>query len=484
MPEPNMLAGVYDSLTKPIRDKPISSLVFFVVCLAVGVFLTKWLPERPELWQQALVTLLLVFPSAGIILSLHRLLVMRDEPSRLTNPAVLEGIKKSFVGRDEDAEALSNLILSSCQVWLNGDSGVGKSVLLQKAIVPEYDNRKIPVVYLNSWRGDWEEAPARAILAKLDKTTKGNTLDLLSRVLSAASDLVIILDQFDEFQIEHRNRFIPANGQVISRAQLEDRNRFFRILNSAVRERRVRCVFVTRRDVEWGKRVVLFEEADEFFLKRLAKNIVEGEIRRIIPSEAVSNPGNGWDELREQLCNDLGDDGILPVQMRFAVLGLEELRHNLTQPAYFRIGRVTGLISVYIEREVRRVAGDKSLAVALFFLLNQLVTPDGKSTVAISEEELLRPFPEGLRQRVIRALEELEQRDIVRRVLSPDGTVLWRLDHDYLAGPVREIARRQVPEQWELKERHQRYVASRSWQKPLRLAGPVTIARLTRAWCF
>lgn len=367
-------------------------------------------------------------------------------------------------------------------------TGVGKSVLLQKAILHRLKERNVEAVYLNSWRGDWELAPASAVLKALNAPGDGNPLDRLAQVLAAGPERVIILDQFDEFQIDHRDKFIPARGQVVSRAQLESVNRFFRILNSAVRERRVRWVFVTRRDVEWGKRAVLSEEAEEFFLKRLEKNVVEGEIARVVPPDAVEHPENGWDGLRQRLCSDLAEEGVLPgvlpVQMRFAVLGLDELRHNLTVSAYLRIGGVPGLISRYIEREVRRVAEERAIAQLLFPLLDRLVTPDGKSTVPVPAEELLQPIPEDLRPAVSNALEDLKRSDIMRTVLNQDGVLLWRLDHDYLAGPVREISRRQLPEQWELRDRLQRYLAARHWQKPLKLADPIVVVRLTRARLF
>jgi Novel STAND NTPase 1 len=292
MPEPSLLGGVFDTLTKPIRQRPIRSLVFFValLCLGIGLF-SRPVLKMPEPLHQTLATLLFVLPSAGIILSLHRLVVMRDEPSQLKDPAVLDRIKESFVGREEDTRSLTNLICTSYQVWLNGDSGVGKSVLLRKAILPELEKRKIPIIYLNSWRGDWEQTPASVVLEKLGKRPNGGSMDLLSRELGTSRDLVIIFDQFDEFQIEHRDKFIPPHGSVISRAQLEQTNQFFRILNSAVREQHVRCVFVARRDVEWGKRVVLFDDAAEFFLRRLPSNIVEAEIGRIVPRDAPHEPG-------------------------------------------------------------------------------------------------------------------------------------------------------------------------------------------------
>ena len=448
MADPTYLGPVFDKLVEPIHERPVASLLFFSALLTAGYVGQTRVPIPPE-FRTVLISLLFAIPFVGFILSLHRLLVMREDPSSLKNPVVLEGIKQSFVGRDEDTKNLTDLILNSYQVWLNGDSGVGKSVLLQKAILPALKERNVEAVYLNSWRGDWEFAPASAILAKLNQGTDGDVLVQLEQVLAATPGRVIVLDQFDEFQIEHRDKFIPAHGQVISHAQLEASNRFFRILNSAIQAHRIRCVFVTRRDVEWGKRPVLSQEADEFFLKRLEKNVVEGEIVRIVPDDAVEHPENGWKGLRERLCSDLTEGGILPVQMRFAVLGLDELRHSLTVSAYLRLGAVPGLISRYIEQEVRRVAGDRALALALFPLLDRLVAPDGKATMPLPEDGLLKSVPGDLKPGVMAALQELERRDIVRRVPTTDGSVSWRLDHDYLAGPVREISRRQLPEQFE-----------------------------------
>jgi hypothetical protein len=167
--------------------------------------------------------------------------------------------------------------------------------------------------------------------------------------------------------------------------------------------------------------------------------------------------------------------------MRFAVLGLDELRHRLTVSDYIKIGGVRGLISRYIEREVRRVAGNKALALILFPLLERLVTPDGESTAPLSQDELLQLVVKHRVDNIVRLLRELEDRDIVRRVLDPDGTIFWRLDHDYLAAPVREISRRQLPEHWELKDRLQRFDAAPLWQKPVKLGNPLALLRFTRA---
>jgi len=477
---------VYDSLTKPIRGRPVSSLLFFVALLAAGYFGQKHLPI-PDQYRSVVQPLLIAIPAAGVVLCLHRLLVMRNDPSRLTDTSVLENIKHSFVGRDDDADDLTALILSPAtyQVWLNGDSGVGKSLLLQKAVLPRLAERKVETIYLNSWRGDWQSAPAAAILAQLNDSATGDLFDRLTRVLASPPVHVIILDQFDEFQIEHRDKFIPERGLVIKRDQLEACNRFFSILNAATRRHRVRCVFVSRLDVDWVKRTVLLEnEAEEKILTRLQRSVVEGAIAAVVPADKVERPQNGWDDLRQRLCADLAEYGVLPIQMRFAVLGLAELRSHLTVSAYLRIGGVSGLVSRYVEGEVRRVAAGGSMAATLFSLLDWLVTLEGNATAAVTQDELLKPIAEGSRQEVLKALEALKGRDIVRTVSNQDGTLLWRLDHDYLAAPVRAISRRQLPERWEVKDKLQRYEAAAAWQKPLRLADPLTVARLMRARLF
>jgi hypothetical protein len=482
MADPISLSTVYEKLVQPIPDRPFSSLLFYLALLGAGYFVVtnKLIPDQWQSWLLGLLFVVLIC----VILALLRILVARNRPSRLTNPSVLEAVKQSFVGRDEDAQNLASLIFGSSQIWLDGDSGVGKSLLIQKAIMPALKAENVDAVYVNNWRGDWELTPAHTILDQLKLPYGDDPIESLQEALAATPRRVIILDQFDEYQIEHRDRFISEHGQVITRAQLESVNRFIRTLNFAVQQNSVRCVLVSRHDVEWGKRGVLSDDAVEFYLRRLGRNVVEAEIARIVPRNAVEHPENGWDGLRDVLCDDLAADGVLPVQMKFAVLGLDKLKHNLTRSAYERNGRVAGLVSRYIESEVRRIAGDRTLAQLVFPLLERIVTPDAKATVALPEGELIEPVEEKYRTAIMRVLEALKGSDIVRPVLSQDGNLMWRLDHDYLAGPVREISRRQLPEQWELKERLQQYLNAESWKKLWNLGGPWTILRLGRARLF
>jgi hypothetical protein len=116
-------------------------------------------------------------------------------------------------------------------------------------------------IYLNSWRGDWEAGPIRAVLDKLDTPPRAHpTLNDWAEALTKLNGCVLVFDQFDEYQIQHLDRFVPNRGEVISRPGLEEANSFFRLLNDAIRQGEIRCVFVTRKDVQWGRRSVCFEE--------------------------------------------------------------------------------------------------------------------------------------------------------------------------------------------------------------------------------
>lgn len=126
--------------------------------------------------------------------------------------AVLQGIKRSFFGRNEDVDDLVKEILRDRQLWLSGESGVGKSVLLQKGVLPKLREQKINVVYLNFWQGDWAEDPAKSLLRELVGPINADIPASLRLTLSEVRDLVIILDQFDEYQIAHRDRFMAKKG--------------------------------------------------------------------------------------------------------------------------------------------------------------------------------------------------------------------------------------------------------------------------------
>src|SRR5262249_2801500 len=125
-----------------------------------------------------------------------------------------------------------------------------------------------------------------------------------------------------------------------------------------------------------------------------------------------------------------------------------------------------------------QIAGwDESL---LLGLLSSFVV-DNKTTHK-SETGLLATLPDAARDpaKLRTALEELEQHKIVRRVISPeDHELAWRLDHDYIRYPIRELVRRMNRLEEELRDARARWEdAPGPWRKFRALLSPGRQLRL------
>ncbi|TXH69179.1 MAG: hypothetical protein E6Q83_10515 [Thiothrix sp.] len=122
-----------------------------------------------------------------------------------------------FYGRQEDTQALLTKILSQRLTLLFAATGVGKSSLLQAAILPQLKAKpglNLDVVYYNDWVAPPLKGLQQAIRQALVKpevnlpdTPQNLSLEAFFRFIapSTSQPLVIILDQFEEF---FRYRFI------------------------------------------------------------------------------------------------------------------------------------------------------------------------------------------------------------------------------------------------------------------------------------
>src|SRR5437899_6236060 len=117
-------------------------------------------------WQLGLAALALVAISLWLfrLSRLRRSVLLRPEALRLgrDNPAHL-------VGRVQDVAQLTRLCREQSLVFLEGESGAGKSALLQAGLVPALkgDPELLPI-YVESLVGaDWERDPRRFLAAAL-----------------------------------------------------------------------------------------------------------------------------------------------------------------------------------------------------------------------------------------------------------------------------------------------------------------------------
>jgi hypothetical protein len=216
----------------------------------------------------------------------RRSVLLRPEALRLgrDNPAHL-------VGRVQDIADLTRLCREQSLVFLEGESGAGKSALLQAGLVPALkgDPELLPI-YVESLVGaDWERDPRRflaaALWTALDESARGvlelkappvpdavrATMVEVSQKLGRTP--LVILDQFDDYQTRHRERFLPRKTWL-KPARLCEQNGSWRDLRELLASGTIRLVVVTRTDTASGLTSVRFIEPETYRLDRLSSHFV------------------------------------------------------------------------------------------------------------------------------------------------------------------------------------------------------------------
>lgn len=276
---------------------------------------------------------------AGLFWLLRRHLGPR---SRLCRPAALDIGRRYLRGRERDLDNLLGRLRDFGLVRLVGESGVGKSCLLQQGLVPRLEGeRSYLPVYLDHWGADWIEGPRQGLRRALDE--------------------------------ELRERFLAGEARrILSPEDLGEANPFWRDLAGLLGRSGVRCVMVSRTDMQWGL------ESD------------------------------GW---------------VLPIRMKLAFRGLEGLR-ALTVDACEAEGGLIGLEALDLARHLHAAARGAGWPVQhVHRLLVAMVEPQSRhKRVAQGEDPLLATLPEADRdgKSLERALRSLRDADIVPQRLDPD----------------------------------------------------------------
>lgn len=375
-----------------------------------------------------------------------------------------------LVGRSEDIERLSKLCTDSIQTHLAGESGAGKSALVQAGLCPELrvHARLIPI-YIDVWGQDWETGPWMALASALwealteqerktlEFTEPSEPEQLVASIRHVAVMLgrvpLLIFDQFDDYQIRHLSQFLPGRRRTwLPVEKLVAMNSFWRDVKALVDNENVHCLFVTRTDTADGLESIRFVCPEVYRLDRLNMNFVQPLLTNLThdvegSDPVVFEPDRGWERLKNRLACDLGKDGaVLPIQMKIALQGLACLR-GLTVRDYDRKGALRGLEAAHVERHVAGAARNFGLTKSqVRSLLVLMVNPEALKTVPRTMEELQRVIhsvdkndPRRLAQTVQAVLEYMERREIVRKRLNPDTRRhVWLLDHDYLCRGVLE----------------------------------------------
>ena len=295
--------------------------------------------------------------------------------SVLLHPEALNlerGNSAHLVGRVEDIEQLARLCREDTLVFLEGESGAGKSALLQAGLVPALKHDPgLLSIYVESLVGpDWERDAwtflARGLWSALNEEARRvmelNTVPAAGAVrpvLQAIPDKLgrtplMLFDQFDDYQLRHCERFL-SRKTWLKAGKLSEQNGFWSAIGELLKSNAIHLVVVTRTDTAAGLTSVRFIEPETYRLDRLNSNYVGPLLAELTKEQAgqkvIADPEYGWSALRVRLSADLERAGtILPQQLKIVLAGLGTLPGRiLTVAAYERIGTTAGLEARFVE---------------------------------------------------------------------------------------------------------------------------------------
>jgi len=377
-----------------------------------------------------------------------------------------ESDKDNFFGREAETCILIDKILTHKLTFLFAASGVGKSSLLQAAILPELkrpsrQNREsLDVIYYKEWVGNplitlqntiLDDLKAKQLLtADYQLDTSLSLTEFFHLCTTFTSEpLIIILDQFEEFFNYQRfgDYFTPVIGQ----------------LAEAIHDRSTGTTFVISMREDFALELNAFKEAMPTFLidnfYRLEKLTLDKARDAIVtPVEKVGF--HYEDELLAELLTDLSLreqidrygletalKGKFPtfiepphLQMICSQLWAAE-QHNpkrcITKAVYDRKGKTSGLLKTYFVNRIEQFASsEKKLASAAFdYLVNKHGT------------KMAYPLPDLARQLRVDStpldatLYKLDEVRILRRYMrysnkEQEGILWYELYHDIFSKPI------------------------------------------------
>lgn len=399
--------------------------------------------------------------------------------SRVANPDRFELSAKNrdqIKGRDQDIRDLLDLVAAYPLVFLVGESGSGKSAIVEAGLIPDlwHEGRFVPVLvrrYGSGWESGplkesmlalWEalpEAQQRTLGIPVRPSPVTITPNLFSETLVAVNaklgrQPLLVFDQFDDYQLTHRKEFTTREGAWRDAPALERANPFWHAVGAAVRGGIVRCFIVTRSDSAAGLESARFIDDSQTRtrdLLRLRSEFLWPLLESLAPETAdppiVSDPANGWSQLKLVLAKELQTGGlVLPQQVRTVALGLRSLR-KLTVREYRSAGGATGLEALYVSRAINDCARQSRIAPdGVRTLLRAMVETGGKDSEAKTISRSANVFGECIpgAETLQSVLSELARSEIVRQVPNAEtGENEWQLDHDYLAQAVLHEERQQ-----------------------------------------
>jgi hypothetical protein len=486
---------------------------------AVGQLNEKLGGLHTQLENPASVWMLWAVAAVLLLVGLSLLRQGLSRKSRLLRPEALlidPDNPSHLHGRDEEIRRLAAAVAARPLVFLEGESGSGKSALVRSGLIPAL-RAAVPEltllpIYVNSYTGDWErglreqlvaaawrwlgaEVRERLGVATLDDLRgrllpPGDAQGLLYRIRNELGLIpLLVFDQFDDYQVAHRDGFL-REGRWITAEELSAENGLWCDIRAELERRAAHCLFITRRELFAGLEAVRFEQPESQYLQRVKPTYITALLEKLVSTgedgrAVIGNPSAGWEVLKNRLIQDLTSQGrILPIQARVVFKGLIELPY-LSVGAYERKGGIGGLEAAYIEDAVSSAAGTAGIpqdrVLRTLLRLVDESDPEIPKARAAGLDELLEAA--GIdRADGGRILDSLEQSGVIRPRVgdgAEDTGDWWSLYHDYLAKAVLAAHRRANRWQRLLTDKLRAFRAAGDWRVRWRaLLSPWEQARL------
>jgi conflict system STAND superfamily ATPase len=419
-----------------------------------------------------------------LLLSLWLLIKWRTRHSRLLKPDAFRLDRDNaahLAGRAEDIDNLLQQCLAKQIIFLEGESGSGKSALVRAGLLPRLkdDKSTLPLMLSDVWVDQWERGPFQALKTAIIKSgvvrlgatanpVEGqsnfpapplSTLADVQQELAQLNDrelrtALIIFDQFDDYQARNRERFLP-DKTWLDPASLRRDNPFWEMVAQLLEQDKLRCLFVTRSDTAAGLGSVQFlgpvqarrlDRVPTAYIAELLARLTEAEPE----APVIADPDAGWNRLRDRIVSDISQQNVvLPQQLKVVLGGIQSLKRlNLAQ--YERVGGAAGIEALYVEQQINGTARTigleprqvRAMLVALIDPLNPTKTRS-RSKEALADAAAKADKQAVDAEKLDRALEQLERGEMVRGVSDPETRLTaYRLDHDYLTRGVSAAERR------------------------------------------
>ncbi len=329
-------------------------------------------------------------------------------------------------GREEDVRQVLRMIVKQDFRFgvLCGETGCGKTSLVQAGILPSLRRQGYLPVYLNQY-ADPEGGMARAIAVVAGIEPATNTLEDVLRAVAKTTDkhMIILCDQFERVFVGNRRSRRP----------------FLSRLSACIHDLGlpVKYLLLMRADhlyhlSEFDDLTALhspFSLLNRYELRWLR----QPDAKRALVQLGEAIQGNWPEDLTEAVIQDLSsEDQVKPVEIQLMAAALY-LRGVRTLEAYEESGGVKGLLQDYLNA----VFDTLSQPLLARQVVRNLVTPTTPPMRALkSPEELAREIraPE---KEVERLLEELKEPHVVelREATSPNQ---YELVHDVLVEPAHQ----------------------------------------------